>query len=338
LFISCKNDQTKVIQSGGSKLFNTTEDCGKDTVFEVDTSKLVVGSVENLDVFNGIKFFRFGSSIESFYPCLECFTLQDIDSCVFKEQLPFLDHEWEFIIYFYKKSLIGVIMKSKSVNEMDLNDVRYIYSDLSDVYGEPNMEPLHIEKASQISKEYYIYTDQLKTMEPYSETRNEIIGSVDISDEEILIKLNSLIKDGSKNDNTPEIYLKTPISVSKHFEYFPEMNLSARWESNKTLKIKMIRDKDLLIWRPEYLYNQYLPREKDNFSVSKKKSKYDYILDLSSRNGYLFYESWVVELLFLQDSLSQKQIDRFRIECNDTKAKRKKVDKKKEIKKVMKEF
>lgn len=339
LLNSCQNDQKKKLLENQSKLFLSTTDCGRDTVFEVDTSKLVAGTVENLKVFNGIKFFKFGSSVETFSPCLECVSIQGFDSCRFLQGLPFLGHEWEFIVYFFEKSLVGVKMKLKSQSDLEINDVRLIYSKLSKVYGEPNVEKLHIIGSKFISKDFFVYSKSLETLKPFSESADEIIGSVEIADEEIENKLNSLIKDGSKIDiNAPKTYLKTPISLKKYFEYFPEVIISAKWGATKTLDLKMIRENDLLIWNPSYDYNIYLPKTNNHYNESHQRSKYDFIQNLNSSNGYLFYESWGVELFFLKNSLSEKLLDKFRINRRIAETERRKIEESKKVKEIMKDF
>ena len=126
VFISCNTtpDRQSEIKSQQTQ----TDKCGEP--YSIDTSKLKLGDVKNLEVYNGIKFLKLGDNKEFYSNCVECYSSSNtMDTCKIKSNINFLDKEWHTTAYFLNNKLCRLELKQ---NETSLIE---IYEKLETVFG-----------------------------------------------------------------------------------------------------------------------------------------------------------------------------------------------------------
>lgn len=126
VFAACNSSQTANKQE-------ERELCGPTN--NIDTNLLQLGNPLNLDLYNGIKNYKFGIAQDDYRDCINCYKLtRTVDSCSLERMLHFLDENWKGSLYFIdqKLSCIEITCEQPNISET--------YCKLRTIFGFPNLK------------------------------------------------------------------------------------------------------------------------------------------------------------------------------------------------------
>jgi hypothetical protein len=238
-FVSCnttpeKQNDTKVQQT-------QTDKCSEP--YSIDTSKLKLGVVKNLEVYNGIKFLKLGDNREFYSNCIDCYsTSNTTDTCKIKSNINFLDKDWDVTVYFFNNTLCRLELRQ---NESSLIE---IYEKLQTIFGKPNLQSMKVVSQKESDTKHTIIGNDKRQFRPYTETVNEFL---------------SAFSDNIKNDNQTEI---EPISFNRNemmeevqknsydggpikvrIKFYPKIDFQCKWESKIVMQLNINRTVHLTI-------------------------------------------------------------------------------------------
>lgn len=138
----------------------------------LNTENLKLGSVKNLQSYNGIKNFKFELAKNTFVDCLECTTIGNgLDSCKIKNSLNFLDKEWTGDVYFINDSLSRIEVQ---LSNTDLTDV---YFRLKTIFGIPNVQNHKVVRSKNSIRNIKVSGNHKRDYRPYSESINDYLSA-----------------------------------------------------------------------------------------------------------------------------------------------------------------
>ena len=307
IFVSCNTLPEK---QNDFKLQQTkTDKCSEP--YSTEASKLKLGDVKNLDVYNGVKYLKLGENKEDYLNCTYCQSITNgIDSCKISNKINFLDKDWDVNAYFIDNKLcrLELIQSETSLTA--------IFYKLQTIFGKPNLQSLNVIHQEESDGKYTIIATDKREFQPYTETVNEYLNEfknciknrnkssldIDISD------MNGLNEEYSKN-----YYDGRPKKV--RIKYFTEIGFQCKWESKIILQLNINRTEDLKIGEP---------------SIMGSKNEIE--------SGYMFIPKYETIINIFNNSNTIKQFEKLKIEKSKRLDSLQKEDALKEKKKILKEF
>lgn len=241
-FVSCNTTPSNENKTVPTE--NSVDKCYAE--ISIDTSKLKLGHVANLDIYNGIRNYKFGELKTSYQSCLEIVESNSkIDTCKIKSSINFLDNEWNGNVYFLDGKLCRI--------ELDESNpyLTATYNKLSSLFGRPNLQPIKVINSNFKTATPLIVGNDKRQFKPYSETLNEILKSFtetkSNSSTDIFTEYNENKNEWLLN-NKRYSYDGDPIRVN--IKYFPQVDIESIWESKTVLQLLVSRSTELEVGQP----------------------------------------------------------------------------------------
>lgn len=238
--ISCfqtKNNKKDIIK-------NTSSYCILENVPVIDSTKLKLSSVKNLDLYNGIKNIKFGTIKSNYANCIKCTNYQTLDTCVYSDSFTFFDQKWKLLLFFENDTLSRIKLLSKS------NFIPNIYPQLSSIFGSPNGHILKLINRSELKRNTYSIRSLTKSMhKSYSENPNNFISNIKFSNAQFEnYNYKTLREQIEENPNeNKNIYYKDFETKEVSIKYYPSLNSFASWNSTVILNMTISKTTSLKV-------------------------------------------------------------------------------------------
>jgi len=197
----------------------------------VDESKLKLGKVENLDVYNGIKFLKLGTDKKYYQSCFDSITnTKPIDTCILENQLNFLNKNWITTLYFLGDTLtrIKLIRNTSEIPEENTK--------LNKIFGLPNLQKLQIKRA--VFSKAKLNIDDYAGGSTYYENLFQILNDIQpgIKREDYTIQ-----KEYQANDFWIALFSRDNSVENVEVKYYNSILMQSLWGSKAVLQLEIYR-------------------------------------------------------------------------------------------------
>jgi hypothetical protein len=137
---SCKENVKEVKSNSINN--NINNECFKKD--SLDIENIDTENLNNLKLFNGIKFLKFGTRFQDAANCVKCKIISDkVKSCLLKDSLNYLNLKWSANLFFYEDLLTRIQINTTNP---ELNSV---YDKLHLLFGKPNSRKFELVNSEQ---------------------------------------------------------------------------------------------------------------------------------------------------------------------------------------------
>jgi hypothetical protein len=165
---ACRENVKEVKSNSISNKTSRVECFPKDSI---DSQNIVTENLNNLKLFNGIKFLKFGTKFQDVSECVKCKDISDkLKSCSLNDTLTYLNLEWSTNLLFYKDLLTRIEIKTTNP------ELHSVYDKLHFLFGKPNSRKMELIKHDQYKDIIKIKGEYEYCFEPITEELNYYVN------------------------------------------------------------------------------------------------------------------------------------------------------------------